>query len=72
MAVSTLASVLSTDLKPSEIEIGVVTKDNVKFRFVIIYLMVINHSKYIFFCSISSVLTESEVEQHLTRIAEKE
>ncbi|CAM4739715.1 unnamed protein product [Rotaria magnacalcarata] len=32
LAVSTLASVLSTDLKPSEIEIGVVTKDNVKFR----------------------------------------
>jgi len=50
LAVSTLASVLSTDLKPSEIEIGVVTKDNVKFR----------------------ILTESEAEQHLTRIAEKE
>lgn len=50
LAVSTLANVLSTDLKPSEIEIGVVTKDNVKFR----------------------VLTETEVEQHLTRIAEKE
>jgi len=50
LAVSTLASVLSTDLKPSEIEIGVVTKDNVKFR----------------------VLTDTEVEQHLTRIAEKE
>ncbi|CAF0777259.1 unnamed protein product [Rotaria sp. Silwood1] len=32
LAVSTLANVLSTDLKPSEIEIGVVTKDNVKFR----------------------------------------
>ena len=32
LAISTLASVLSTDLKPNEIEIGVVTKDNVKFR----------------------------------------
>jgi len=50
LAVSTLANVLSTDLKPSEVEIGVVTKDNIKFR----------------------VLTETEVEQHLTRIAEKE
>ncbi|CAF0745234.1 unnamed protein product [Rotaria sordida] len=32
LAISTLANVLSTDLKPSEIEIGVVTKDNFKFR----------------------------------------
>ncbi|CAF3978438.1 unnamed protein product, partial [Rotaria sp. Silwood1] len=50
LAISTLANVLSTDLKPSEIEISVVTKDNDKVR----------------------ILPESEIEQHLTRIAEKE
>ncbi len=67
MAVSTLANVLSTDLKPSEIEIGVVTKDNVKFRFVFI-----NKSKLFILFFFCRVLTEAELEQHLTRIAEKE
>ena len=42
LAISTLANVLSTDLKPSEIEIGVVTKDNVRFRYVILIHLEIN------------------------------
>jgi hypothetical protein len=44
LAISTLASVLSTDLKPNEIEIGVVTKDNVQFRFVF-HLLFLDKSK---------------------------
>jgi len=50
LAISCLSSVLSADLKPSEIEIGLVTADNPSFR----------------------VLTESEVEAHLSRLAEKD
>lgn len=50
LAIQCLSSVLSADLKPSEIEIGLVTSDNPDFR----------------------VLTESEIETHLTRIAEKD
>lgn len=33
-AVTCLSSILSADLKPSEIEIGVVTVDKPKFRYV--------------------------------------
>lgn len=49
-AVTCLSSILSADLKPSEIEIGVVTADNPKFR----------------------KLTEAEIDEQLTLIAEKD
>jgi len=50
MAIQCLSSVLSADLKPNEIEIGLVTTDSPNFR----------------------VLTESEIEAHLSRMAEKD
>jgi len=50
LAIQSLCTVLSSDLKPSEMEIGIVSRDNPGFR----------------------VLTEPEIEQHLTALAEKE
>lgn len=50
LAIQCLSSVLSADLKPNEIEIGLVSAENRAFR----------------------VLSESEVEAHLSRLAEKD
>ncbi|XP_072947883.1 proteasome subunit alpha type-6-like [Epargyreus clarus] len=50
LAVACLSQVLSVDFKCSEIEVGLVTKDDPNFR----------------------VLTESEIDRHLTAIAEKD
>lgn len=50
LAISCLSTVLAVDFKPSEIEIGVVTKGDPTFR----------------------VLTEEEIDVHLTAISEKD
>lgn len=50
LAITTLANILSIDFKSADIEIGIVSASNSKFR----------------------VLTESEIDEHLTRITEKD
>jgi len=50
LAIQCLCSVLSSDLKPSEMEIGIVTRTDPKFK----------------------TLSEREIEEQLTRLAEKE
>ncbi|ELU01128.1 hypothetical protein CAPTEDRAFT_167909 [Capitella teleta] len=50
LAITCLSSVLSADFKPSEIEIGVVSRDKQNFK----------------------ILTEQEIDVHLTAIAEKD
>ena len=50
MAIDALQTVLSLDLKPADLEVAVVSKDQPKF----------------------TILTEQEIDDHLTAIAEKD
>ncbi|XP_058812031.1 proteasome subunit alpha type-6-like [Topomyia yanbarensis] len=50
LAITCLSTVLAVDFKPSEIELGLVTRENPEFR----------------------MMTEEEIEVHLTAIAEKD
>lgn len=50
LAINCLSTILSADFKPSEIEVGVVSKDDTKFR----------------------VLSEAEIDTHLTAISERD
>jgi len=50
LAITTLSHILTADFKPSDLEVGVVSKDQPAFR----------------------VLSEADIDKHLTAIAEKD
>jgi 20S proteasome subunit alpha 1 len=70
LAISCLSSVLAVDFKPSEIEIGLVTKDSPDFKYVLFHLLhTISCLKISFHFRI---LNEEEIDKHLTILAEKD
>lgn len=71
MAITALSHILAVDFKASEIEIGVVTKDQPKFRWVnvcVTNLLQVTNLPLTFV----RVLSEQEVEERLTAVAERD
>ena len=69
LAITTLSHILTADFKPSDIEIGVVSKDKPTFR----YFLILKSDIYVSYdFNYASILSETEIDKHLTAIAEKD
>lgn len=69
LAITTLSHILTADFKPSDIEIGVVSKEQAAFRYLLFFWSILYFLMVFLICRI---LSETEIDKHLTAIAEKD
>lgn len=69
LALSTMQTVLATDFKASEVEVAIISKDSPKFKKVRMFLHV---PMSLMILDDPAQMSESEIDGHLQRLAEKD